>query len=182
MTQPASQDHSWDDDQSPWREWFVRNRSASVAWFLSRWPNWGRHRDENQNGSMTWALPLWTLLVWATRIRNVADDDGVGWALVLPVVMTALAVVALLDRRRRRGLLVLAAATIAVWAVRLPFVVVHDHPGGFKVVHAVLALVSITLAMAMWRAGRSQSAPAEDSGTSSSPTVGSRFSRPVSGS
>jgi hypothetical protein len=42
--------------------------------------------------------------------------------------------------------------TVGIWAVRLPFVLVHDHPAGFKVVHAVLAAVSIALAVAAWRA------------------------------
>ena len=101
---------------------------------------------------MTWALPIWTLLVWATRIRNVVDQDGVGWSLVVPLGMTLLAVAALVDRRRPRTLLPLAAATVAVWAIRLPFVLVHDHPAGFKVVHAVLAVVSIALAAVTARA------------------------------
>jgi NADH:ubiquinone oxidoreductase subunit K len=92
-----------------------------------------------------WALPIWTLLVWATRIRNVADQDGVGASLVVPVVMTLLAVAALVDRRRALWLLV--GATIALWAVRLPFVLLHHHSVPFKVVHAVLAIVSIALAI-----------------------------------
>jgi hypothetical protein len=90
------------------------------------------------------ALPIWTLFVWATRLRIIFDQDQPRTTVILPVVLTVLAVVALVDRRR--GLLVLAAVTTAVWVVRLPLVLVHDHSVGFKVVHAVLAVVSLALA------------------------------------
>lgn len=99
---------------------------------------------------MVYALPIWTLLVWTTRIRNIVSGDWSAVDLLLPLGLTVLAVVALV--RRRPGVQVLAAATVAVWAVRLPFVLVHDHPAGFKVVHAVLAVASFALAAASWRA------------------------------
>lgn len=98
---------------------------------------------------VAYALPIWTLLVWTTRIRNIVDGDWSAVDLVVPVGLTALAVIALV--RRRPGLQLLAAATVAVWAVRLPFVLVHHHPAGFKVVHTVLAVASIGLAVATWR-------------------------------
>jgi hypothetical protein len=97
-----------------------------------------------------YALPIWTLLIWTTRIRNVVAGDWSAADLVLPVGLTVLAVLALV--RRRPGLQVLAAATAAVWVVRLPLVLVHDHPAAFKVVHAVLAVVSLALAALTWRA------------------------------
>jgi NADH:ubiquinone oxidoreductase subunit K len=100
------------------------------------------------------ALAVWTLVVWATRIRNVAEAGGGAADLLVPVGLTVLAVAALVDRRR--GAPVLAAATIAVWAVRLPFVLAHDHPAGFKVVHAVLAVVSMGLAAAELRSRSGQ--------------------------
>ncbi|MCU1486818.1 MAG: hypothetical protein JWN67_3564 [Actinomycetia bacterium] len=98
---------------------------------------------------MPYALPIWTLLLWTTRIRNIVADDWTATDLILPIGLTVLAVLALV--RRRPGLLVLAAATTAVWIVRLPLVLVHDHPVGFKVVHAVLAIVSIALSIATAR-------------------------------
>jgi hypothetical protein len=98
---------------------------------------------------VAYALPIWTLLIWTTRIRNIVADDWTWTDLVLPIGLTVLAVAALV--RRRPGLLVLAAATAAVWVVRLPLVLVHDHPAGFKVVHAVLAVASIGLAIATAR-------------------------------
>jgi hypothetical protein len=96
------------------------------------------------------ALPIWTLLIWTTRIRNIVAGDWSATDLILPVGLTILAVGALVDRRR--GVPVLAAATVAVWAIRLPLVLVHDHGAAFKVVHAVLALVSLGLAYGSWRA------------------------------
>jgi hypothetical protein len=96
------------------------------------------------------ALPIWTLLIWTTRIRNLGAGDWSATDLVLPIGLTVLAVVALVDRRR--GVPALAAATVAVWAIRLPLVLVHDHGAAFKLVHAVLALVSFGLAYGSWRA------------------------------
>jgi hypothetical protein len=98
---------------------------------------------------VAYALPIWTLLIWTTRIRNIVADDWTVVDLLLPLGLTVLAVLALV--RRRPGLLLLAGATTAVWLVRLPLVLVHDHPAGFKVVHAVLAVASIALAGATWR-------------------------------
>jgi len=99
---------------------------------------------------VVYALPIWTLLLWTTRIRNIVADDWTVTDLILPIGLTVLAVLALV--RRRPGLLVLAGVTTAVWVVRLPLVLVHDHPVGFKVVHAVLAVVSIALSIATARA------------------------------
>jgi len=96
------------------------------------------------------ALPIWTLFVWATRMRIIFDQDQPKTTVIVPVILTVLAVVALVDRRR--GLLALAAATTAVWVVRLPLVLAHDHAAGFKVVHAVLAIVSLALAYGAVRA------------------------------
>lgn len=87
---------------------------------------------------------LWSLFVWVTRIRNVLRDDGGAIGLLAPVALCALAGWALVDRRR--GIPVLAAATVVMWAVRLPMVLAHDHGAGFKVVHAGLAVGSLALA------------------------------------
>jgi hypothetical protein len=96
------------------------------------------------------ALALWTLFTWGTRIRNVVADDAAGMGdLVVPVGLTALAVAALVDRRR--GGRALALATVVVWAVRVPLVLAHDHSGSFKLVHVVLAAISVGLAAAVLR-------------------------------
>jgi NADH:ubiquinone oxidoreductase subunit K len=95
-------------------------------------------------------LPLWTLFVWVGRIRNVLDGDESKAGVIVPVVLVVLALVALVDRRR--GLPLLAVATVGVWAVRVPLVLVRDHSTGFKIVHVVLALLSIGLAALSMRA------------------------------
>jgi hypothetical protein len=98
---------------------------------------------------MALGLALWSLFVWATRIRNVSEGGGGAVDLIVPVGLTVLAVGTLVDRRRLAP--VLAAATVAVWGVRLPLVLAHDHPAGFKIVHAVLAAISLGLAGAVLR-------------------------------
>ena len=51
-----------------------------------------------------------------------------------------------------RGLVRLfAAGTVVFWAVRLPMILLNDHPAGFLVVHAVLAVASVAAAVAAWR-------------------------------
>lgn len=94
---------------------------------------------------MAYALPVLTLLVWATRIRNIVEqDDWSAAELVVPVGLTALAVAALV--KPRQVVPWLAGATVAVWVVRVPLVLVRDHGAAFKVVHVVLAAVSIGVA------------------------------------
>ena len=85
-----------------------------------------------------------TLVIWAGRIRNIVADDGAVAELVVPGLLVALAVWTLIDRQRVR---LLAGVTIAVWAVRVPLVLVRDHEASFKVVHVVLAVVSVVLAV-----------------------------------
>jgi hypothetical protein len=89
------------------------------------------------------ALAAWTLAIWTGRVRNVLADGGGAADLVVPVGLLILAVLALVSPRRAW---ILAVATIGVWAVRLPLVLAHDHSIGFKVVHTVLAAVSIGVA------------------------------------
>src|SRR5947208_1389383 len=92
--------------------------------------------------AMPWILVGWTAFVWAGRIRN-------GGSLLLAATFLVLAAVA--AWRRGRWFTALAAWTVVVWAVRTPFILVHDHPADFKVVHTVLATVSIALAVAVQR-------------------------------
>src|SRR4051812_36212594 len=89
-----------------------------------------------------WIFVGWTVFVWAGRIRN-------GGSLLLALSFLGLAAVAVW--RRGPWFTALAAWTIAVWVVRTPFILVHDHPAGFKIVHTVLAVISIALAVAAQR-------------------------------
>ena len=86
-----------------------------------------------------WVFVGWTVFVWVGRIRN-------GGSFLLAASFLVLAAVALL--RRRPFVTVLAAWTVGVWAVRTPFILVHDHDGAFKAVHTVLAVLSIGSALA----------------------------------
>jgi hypothetical protein len=117
----------------------------------------------------TWplvALIVWSLYVWSTRIRNAAGDDGLSsgskaFSIVLSLTFVAFAVAAVVVAVRawsrplvRAEALVLrafAAWTVAVWVVRIPMIAVADHSVGFKVVHAVLGIISIVLAVVVWR-------------------------------
>jgi cytochrome bd-type quinol oxidase subunit 1 len=103
-----------------------------------------------------WALVLWTLFVWGTRIVNILTDGGGIGALLVAAGLTALAVAAGVSLARVRRLPwavpALAAATIAVWAVRVPLLLAHDHEAAFVVVHLVLAGVSVALAVGALRA------------------------------
>ena len=85
-----------------------------------------------------YAFSAWTVFVWIGRI-------GLGGSPLLAIPFVVLA--ALAAWRARPWVTVLAAYTVAVWAIRTPFILVHDHPVAFKVVHTVLATVSISLAV-----------------------------------
>ena len=101
-----------------------------------------------------WAFAAWTVFVWGTRIRNILSDDAGAIALVVAVGLTVLGVLTAVDaatRRVRWAVPMAASATVAVWLVRMPQVLLHDHGIAFKVVHLVLAVVSVCLAVAAWR-------------------------------
>lgn len=113
-----------------------------------------------------------TLFIWTNRIwlAWTNPDDTVGEKLVwstpitLFVIAAAILGVALLrgvDRAAPafvRGVQVFAAGTVVYWGVRAPMILLADHEVGFKVVHAVLAAVSVTAAVAAWRSVRNSPA------------------------
>ena len=107
------------------------------------------------------AFAAWTLFVWTGRIRNVWADASLDTAgkvgrsaLATSFVVLAVPTLVWALRRRRSGIpaamryvvVPLAAWTTGVWIVRSAGIWVHDHPIGFKVVHTVLAAISIALA------------------------------------
>jgi hypothetical protein len=111
------------------------------------------------------ALVAWTFFVWTTRIGNIWRDadldtgEKVGrTGLALSFTLLALAVVGALWRGSARTRLVavgaLAAWSTGVWIVRDARILVADHEVGFKVVHTVLAVVSIVLSILAWREAR----------------------------
>ena len=87
--------------------------------------------------------------MWATRIRIILSDDGSKTAVIVPVLLTVLAIASLVHRPR--WLPALVVATVVVWAVRLPLVLVHSHSAAFKIVHGALAVISLALSWIAWR-------------------------------
>jgi uncharacterized membrane protein len=119
------------------------------------------------------ALAGWTVLIWSTRIRNAANQDDLGTAGKVGAVTIAAGftlaglALALQTARRsdslRRWVPVFAGATILYWLVRAVQIVGRDHAVGFKVVHSVLAAVSISLsAWVLARLRDADRSPARD--------------------
>jgi len=112
-------------------------------------------------------LVVWTVFVWGNRIsnawRSTTETTGAkvsstllaGSFLVFAAIGVVIAVRAW-RRRFSRGevvvLRVFAAWTTVVWVWRIVAISLADHAVGFKAVHAVLGLVSIALAVLVWRA------------------------------
>jgi hypothetical protein len=101
----------------------------------------------------TYVLAGWTLFTWGTRIRNAVQDDEPLTAFVLPVLLTVLALLAIVKPRRWVRLLGLVVS--AVWLVRVPMIVLADHDAAFTVVHTGLAVVTWALAAWALRSGAS---------------------------
>ncbi len=113
------------------------------------------------------ALVLWTLLVWVGRLRNVMADEALDaegrWlrlalavSFVLPALLIAFGIIAVLRQTNAQsavtsavGLLAvgLSVWTICVWVVRgLDIVLDGSYDAGFRLIHSILAVVSIALA------------------------------------
>ena len=89
-------------------------------------------------------LALWTTFIWGVRIKNA--DGSVG-AIALSLLLIGLAVLVLATRSNGFAVVLLAGLTVVVWVVRvIDIAFLSDHPGGFKVVHVALGVVSILLA------------------------------------
>ncbi|HMS87853.1 MAG: hypothetical protein KA758_08020 [Acidimicrobiales bacterium] len=141
---------------------------ATPAPGASAGPTW-RTRLEPRPVALFCAV---TLFIWGNRIwlAWTNPDDTVAEKLVWSTPITLFVLAALViggllltgaDRRSPgfvRGVTAFAAGTTLYWAVRIPMILLADHPVGFKVVHAVLAAVSIALAVAAWRSVRSSRA------------------------
>ncbi|MBT4677368.1 MAG: hypothetical protein HOB67_05915 [Acidimicrobiaceae bacterium] len=127
---------------------------------------------------LLWLLVAWTAIVWVGRIRNLIGDDTLvnwdrAWGIVVALLFLVLAAVTAtlplgLWHRRPLGSTRLVAIfclwTIAFWGIRGVGLLLADHEAGFKVVHTVLAGVSIGLAVLLQRADRAVAAGAVDSG------------------
>jgi hypothetical protein len=100
-----------------------------------------------------WALIGWTIFLWVSRLRNVLTNDdltstGRAVRIGVVVVFVVLAAWALTGLRRGRVLAiqVLIGWTIVYWLVRHTGILIDDYSVGFKLIHTVLAIISIGLA------------------------------------
>lgn len=119
-----------------------------------------------------------TLFIWGNRVwlAWTNTEDSLARKVVWSVPITAFVVCAVVllvalvrgaDPSARwfvRTVRGFAGGTVVFWAIRAPMITLADHPGGFKVVHAVLAIVSVVAAVAAWR-----SVPVVDSAGCPSP-------------
>jgi hypothetical protein len=102
---------------------------------------------------------LWTGYVWVTRILNATNDAALSsttrtLAYLLSASMLVLAAGAVWSVFSGRALILVrlfVGWTVLVWAVRIPQIALADHTVGFKVVHAVLGLLSIALVAVLHR-------------------------------
>jgi hypothetical protein len=104
-----------------------------------------------------YALAAWTVFVWVTRIKNA---DGAVGPILLSATFLLLAALVLATKGHALPTITLAGWTVLVWLVRLPMILLAAHGAGFKVVHAVIALVSILLAGACDEAFSARRRPA----------------------
>jgi len=104
--------------------------------------------------SWVWALIIWTVLLWLSRLRNVLNNDelttsGRSVRLGVVVVFVALAALAAYGVRFRQPRLVamLVVWTTGYWLVRgIGILVDGDYSVGFKAIHTALMVVSLILA------------------------------------
>lgn len=112
------------------------------------------------------ASVAWTLFVWGTRINNALGDDAlssgskaVSIGMAAALILLALAAASLAIRTAAGAptlLRAFLAATVVVWAIRVPQIWLTEHPGvanptAFNLVHTVLGVISIGLAALVWR-------------------------------
>ena len=111
---------------------------------------------------MQWLLVAWTLLVWGSRLRNIAADDelsgtdrllafGVAGLFVVGAVLVVVSFAAGWSTHPHL-LLALVIGGIARWSVRGPIILASDQWSfGFKLVHTVLWLLTVAISLAAWR-------------------------------
>lgn len=106
-----------------------------------------------------------TLVIWGNRIwlawTNHEDTiaEKLVWSTPITLFVIAAVTVAVLLLKGtdtstlcfRRLVQMFAGGTVVFWAIRAPMILLADHEVPFKVVHAVLAVVSVVAAVAAWR-------------------------------
>lgn len=108
----------------------------------------------------------WTTYIWVTRIVNAwgsstegTSDKVISTVLSGVMLMLAAGVLVVLVQTWRGPLTVLGARTVqalcavtaVVWVFRGVQIIASDHEIAFKVVHVALGVISIGLAVLVWR-------------------------------
>lgn len=107
------------------------------------------------------AFGAWNAVIWLARIRNIAADESLGaggralW-LVPAVVFGFGGLLAIAAWWRggaalARPLAAVVAAVVLYWPVRTVLILLDGRSMAFRLVHLVLAVVSVGLAVAVWR-------------------------------
>jgi hypothetical protein len=123
----------------------------------------------NRSRWLLGTLCVWTVFIWGNRVSNAwsSTTETTSAKVVSTLLAASFLVLAAgglvvlvrswgtgLSRAAASFLLVFAGWTIAVWCVRIVSIAVVDHGVAFKVVHALLGLISIGLAVAVGRDAR----------------------------
>jgi hypothetical protein len=107
------------------------------------------------------AFGAWNAVIWLARIRNIVADESLGtggralW-LVPAVVFGFGGLLAVAAWWRggvalARPLTAVVAAVVLYWPVRTVLILLDGRSMAFRLVHVVLAAVSVSLAVAVWR-------------------------------
>lgn len=107
-----------------------------------------------------WVLIAWTIFLWLSRLRNVLGNEelssgGRAARVTVVVIFVGLALVVAASRviprlrvRAHRLLLVFLLWTVGYWLVRgIGILLDGEYSVGFKAVHTVLMVVSVTLSV-----------------------------------
>jgi len=107
-----------------------------------------------------WVLIVWTFFLWLSRLRNVLNNDeltsngrAVRVAVVVIFVALALAATASVLRKLPEGIASKVVAfflawTFGYWLIRgIGILIDGDYSVGFKAVHTVLMVISLTLSV-----------------------------------
>lgn len=126
-----------------------------------------------------WVNAGWMAFVWSTRIKNAVGDAtlsrrgqviayGLSAVCLVGAALLAVAAWRLAARKLVARRLIVSVGVIhaAIWVVRGVAIAAGSRAVGFKVVHVVLALISIGLAGWMISSVRRVTAPGFDSGSS----------------
>lgn len=99
--------------------------------------------------------------MWTTRLPLIFTENDLSfgdivWRVAPVFVFVAMALVLVSSVRTgrpdlARSVVAVAAWTTAYWLIRVTAIMFRDHDAGFKVVHAVLAVISIGTAVWAWR-------------------------------